>query len=754
MHISQPLFINPTNTESFMRLKITFLTFLFSFLFFQSNAQCFEEQDGIVVVEVESGNFPSGWRNETGSVGTGFTGSSFAAYRGENLFNSPGGNVIEYTIRINTPGEYRFQWRNRIGIIDPAQPTTEHNDSFLSILGTANNGFFARRGSSVIFPRGSGLTPNPQGSSGNRYFKVNTTSLGWNWTSFTNDGNGHIIYARFDTPGDYTLRIAGRSNGHLIDRFVLFDESRVSFASATNTSRAETRCGGSAPPPPPPTDDTPPPPPPADDPEVSSIQYINANTETVLGTLTSGTQINLSNINNAELSFRALTDPSSIGSVVFDLTGPRNFSRTDNGAPYTLVGEGGSNFFGLSLPVGNYTLRTTPFSGSNRTGNSGTVVSINFSVVTGAAPPPPPPPTDEEDDTPPPPPPSDDGLQISGFQYVNTDQDIVLGTLTNNIQINLADINNAEISIIAQTATSSIGSVRFQLVGPRSFSRTENGSAPYTLVGDAGSNFYGVSLPVGSYTVTATPYSGSNRTGNNGNPVSVNFSVVNDDNTPPPPPADDEDDTPPPTDDAISFLLINAANNSFVTALENGNVINRNTALNIRASTSISNVGSMVFNVRGGINTNTVENTAPFAVFGDNNGDYFSRNFPNGLYTITATAYSGTNRTGRRLGQRSVSFRVRASSNINSTIATPLVFPNPVVNGKFAVQMPEEVSGEIFYSILSSAGVEIEVGKINASSSTDNLSFEVPRFNSNNSGIYYMVIQSSTFRHTIPLMVR
>ena len=59
-----------------------------------------------------------------------------------------------------------------------------------------------------------------------------------------------------------------------------------------------------------------------------------------------------------------------------------------------------------------------------------------------------------------------------------------------------------QLNIRAETRSGAeIGSVRLELTGTRSSSRTEN-LAPYALFGDRG----GQAFPAGSYTVTATPY--------------------------------------------------------------------------------------------------------------------------------------------------------------------------------------------------------------------------------------------------------
>ena len=229
-----------------MKTKITFLlTFFVIALTHEGMAQCngadFEEVNGIAVYEMESGPSPSSWNIET-SV-SGFTGSGFLTWRGPSYFNSPGIGTISYQIRINSPGTYRFIWRSRSG---QGADFTEHNDTWLRIPDASD--FFAQRGSSVLYPAGTGKTPNPNGSSADGWFKVYVSSSAWSWQATTSDHDGHPIYARFDSAGVYTIQISARSDAHFIDRMVLYKESQYSIGQAADLSRAQTNCNGDNPP--------------------------------------------------------------------------------------------------------------------------------------------------------------------------------------------------------------------------------------------------------------------------------------------------------------------------------------------------------------------------------------------------------------------------------------------------------------------------------------------------------------------------
>ena len=327
-----------------MKLKTTLLICLTALFAYQIQAQCsgaqFQEVNGIAVIEAENGTRPSAWPRETSVSGA--TAGAYMAYRGSNSFSSPSSNVARYTVRINSPGTYRFIWRNRIGVIADHNANTEHNDSWLRI--NASN-FYGQRGSSRVFPGGSG------------YFKVYTNTLGWNWASQTVDFNPHQIYAVFNSAGVYTIEIAGRSNGHFIDRLVLYKEGQYSASAAQSTSRSQTTCDGSSGPPPPP----PPPSGENDAPTVSITSPSNGQT------FNAGANITV-NLNASD----------SDGSISKHQIFVNNVLRDTDGANY-------SAFTLFNAQPGSYAIRATVTDNGGKTASS----TVNITVGEGNDPPPP-----------------------------------------------------------------------------------------------------------------------------------------------------------------------------------------------------------------------------------------------------------------------------------------------------------------------------------------------------------------------------
>ncbi|WP_113923014.1 LamG-like jellyroll fold domain-containing protein [Cognataquiflexum aquatile] len=118
---------------------------------------------------------------------------------------------------------------------------------------------------------------------------------------------------------------------------------------------------------------------------ITSFVLINAGNNSELQTLINGTLLLSSQVGNLSLAIRVNTNPTTVGSVFFSLSGPINATRTENGAPYALFGDTNGIFSGRTMPNGNYTLSATAYSGTNRTGTVGPTTTIQFSIVSSAS---------------------------------------------------------------------------------------------------------------------------------------------------------------------------------------------------------------------------------------------------------------------------------------------------------------------------------------------------------------------------------
>ncbi len=204
----------------------------------------FRETGKLLVAEIESVPAATGWIKEN-SV-TGFTGNSYYRWNGGDAFNTPGSGLLEYKIYITNPGTYRFVWHSKI--MNGTDPT-ESNDSWLRIPDADD--FFAQTGTSVKYPAGGKFVQSEtvvEGTSTGGWMKVYSSgTTDWTWSTNTSDSDAHQIYATFAKPGAYTVQISGRSNGHALDRFVLYNEQEYSFVEATAATLDEMFCGSRPP---------------------------------------------------------------------------------------------------------------------------------------------------------------------------------------------------------------------------------------------------------------------------------------------------------------------------------------------------------------------------------------------------------------------------------------------------------------------------------------------------------------------------
>ncbi len=110
-----------------------------------------------------------------------------------------------------------------------------------------------------------------------------------------------------------------------------------------------------------------------------------------------------------------------------------------------------------------------------------------------------------------------------------------------------------------------------------------------------------------------------------------------------------------------SFTLVNADTNEDIVALTEGMEINLNaypnTKMNIRANAS-ADTKSVRLQLSGALSKTQTESLAPYALYGDVNGNYAGTLFPAGDYAVTATSYSAAGAGGSAGDPFSISFKV------------------------------------------------------------------------------------------------
>ncbi len=235
--------------------------------------------------------------------------------------------------------------------------------------------------------------------------------------------------------------------------------------------------------------------------ELTGFTLIDAQDNTDIGPLEEIALIDLNLLGNIQFNIRVNTNNGDLGSVVLELTGPVQTTRTENTSPYAIFGDSSrDNYVPSLLPVGSYTITATPYTEPDGGGQAGAPISINFEVT--------------------------DSFGLTDLVLFNADADTVLQTLKEGDIIDLSTLGSTSLGIVANPlAASEIGSVWMDLQGPVSYQGTEN-IAPFSLFAKNGNDINGKSLIPGAYTIKASPYRLPNREGQAGLPLEINFQVI------------------------------------------------------------------------------------------------------------------------------------------------------------------------------------------------------------------------------------
>ena len=184
----------------------------------------FVEENGLVIMEVESAPASDDWSLQTDLAG--YTGTGYYEWKHADssmTIESAGKGILTYSILINKTGTYRFLYRTS------APDPTEHNDAFIRFR---DNPVEARTDAGDVIDLGQ-----------DSWFKVyqGRGNNEWNYAAHTEDGP-HQVYAIINSPGSYRLEVSGRSTLFKMDRMSLYHFETVSYGVATNINTAESQC--------------------------------------------------------------------------------------------------------------------------------------------------------------------------------------------------------------------------------------------------------------------------------------------------------------------------------------------------------------------------------------------------------------------------------------------------------------------------------------------------------------------------------
>jgi hypothetical protein len=225
------------------------------------------------------------------------------------------------------------------------------------------------------------------------------------------------------------------------------------------------------------------------------------------------------------------------------------------------------------------------------------------------------------------------------------------------------------------------------------------------------------------------------------------------------------------TQAVTTFTLVNADNEQDIQTLSSGATLNlaalptRN--LNIRANTTPATVGSVVFNLSGTQTRNQTESGAPYALFGDNAGNYNPWIPAVGTYTLKATPFTSSGGTGTAGTALTVNFtvtdnataaaptgraRVRVSSEVTSPDDLQLkVYPNPTT-GRLAVQFPEAVQGTVSLALYASNGNRMLLTRQVLQHATSLLHLDLSKYSLAN-GTYYLEVAFAKRKATVAIVL-
>jgi hypothetical protein len=115
---------------------------------------------------------------------------------------------------------------------------------------------------------------------------------------------------------------------------------------------------------------------------------------------------------------------------------------------------------------------------------------------------------------------------------------------------------------------------------------------------------------------------------------------------------------PQPSLDIHQIFFVDAQTNQDISTLDGCNgCVEASTLIDIRAE-PFDAVGSVELTLKGPVTNSRVENNAPYALFGDVNGDYSGMILSPGSYTVTAQAFSLADMGGVAGPIKSVSFSI------------------------------------------------------------------------------------------------
>ena len=226
------------------------------------------------------------------------------------------------------------------------------------------------------------------------------------------------------------------------------------------------------------------------------------------------------------------------------------------------------------------------------------------------------------------------------------DPDLV--AITDAATLDLGRYATDEFNIRADlAAVPPIRSMRLELSGPVDRERLEDAPAPYTLWGENDGDYGSTRLLNGDYTITATPYTGRDGSGDVLPALEIDFTVTGS------------------RSPVTGFTLIHAAGAApdpdVGPIVDGGSIDVSSYAENnftIRAEVDDEDAVIVRLELQGPAARSHLKSEAPFALHDDDDGDYDGMELPNGNYRIKARPYAITGRVVGAMPTLTVEFSI------------------------------------------------------------------------------------------------
>jgi hypothetical protein len=231
---------------------------------------------------------------------------------------------------------------------------------------------------------------------------------------------------------------------------------------------------------------------------VAGLALYDANADTLIKMIKSGDVVEVADLEDRRLAFKAVMEPMSIdGSVAIEVSGGYDAYRVENNAPYSAFGKSSGVLTGKKIRAGAYEVLITPNDAANRSGNDGIARKYAFELVNSTA-------------------------AIATFKLWDGLADTVITDLSNGQVVEIADLENRYLNIIAEpVAGSGVESVRLRLFGLGKGNRKDS-DEPYTQF----KKLKGKKFDAGMYTIYAQPYSQDNGQGTELASASIDFTLA------------------------------------------------------------------------------------------------------------------------------------------------------------------------------------------------------------------------------------